>query len=704
MRRRLLSAFLLVACLVMAILGGFLVVFSRNQHIRNAENYAENQAKVLRVYLAGYYCTLSGTAETNLNYYENPKDNSNSTASNPDSADSPVNTDNPANTNSSANLQINAELARLSQESGLRITLIGKHGVVLADTGSDPAKMDSHDTRPEVAQAMSQGKGISIRYSQTLGTDMLYFALPVHDEQSTFLGVLRVAMPVKLMETELSRNWLTFGMVITAALAVAFVTATLQSKHLAKPVELMSQMSKEMAQGDFTERSFPNTGTEVDSLGTSLNSLAASLDMYIAELTRANEKMKTILDSAVAGMILVHANGIVSSVNASAERILGCKPEETQGMQFHSVIRNSEVNRLFETSLLDKKPQRKEIKILFPSERILDVTAVPLLFSVDSEESDPKKAGPDGVLLVFYDLTQVRRLETTRSDFIQNISHELRTPTTVIKGFAETLRDVPPDDKESVKEMAGLITDEVSRLYSLVESLLSLAKIESGRVIVKKAWLDAHTALGQIIRKMEPLALQNQQTILLDRPEQHGEPQKIQQQYKPQEPGQIHQPQQPEQRDKPLHQETPIRFFADLSLFQTIFANLLDNAVKYSGLGGHITVSIRQIGNMETNTAANPKATCRRANSKGQGTTQETPLGPGVLFTVSDDGPGISEEDLPRIFERFYRSSKDRSRSTGGSGLGLSIVKHCVGLQGGKVWAENGPGQGTTFYVWFPDP
>jgi two-component system phosphate regulon sensor histidine kinase PhoR len=703
MRRRLLSAFLLVACLVMAILGGFLVVFSRNQHIKNAENYAENQAKVLRVYLTGHYCTLSGTDEANLNYNDNPKDNPNSTANNPDSADSPVNTDHPS-TNSSVNSQINAELARLSQESGLRITLIGKNGVVLADTGGDPAKMGSHDTRPEVVQAMSHGKGISIRYSQTLGTDMLYFALPVQDEQNTFLGVLRVALPVKLIETELSRNWLTFAMVITAALAVAFVTATFQSKHLARPVELMSQMSKEMAQGDFTERSFPQTGTEVDSLGKSLNSLATSLDMYIDELTRANEKMKTILDSAVAGMILVNADGIVSSVNASAERILGCKPEETQGMKFHSTVRNSEVNSLLEASFLDRKTHRKEIKALYPTEKILDVTAVPLLFSVDSAESDPKKAGPNGVLLVFYDLTQIRRLETTRSDFIQNISHELRTPITVIKGFAETLRDIPPDDEESIKEMAGFITGEVSRLYSLVENLLSLAKIESGRVNMKKVWLDAQMALGQIIRKMEPLALQNQQTILLDRPEQPERQQKTQQQNEPQEPGQMCQQQQPEQHDRPVHQETPVRLFADPSLFHTIFANLLDNAVKYSDRGGHITVSIRQIGNMETGTAASPKAACRRTYSEREGTTRETALGAGVLFTVADDGPGVSEEDLPRIFERFYRSSKDRSRSTGGSGLGLSIVKHCVGLQGGKVWAENLPGRGTAFYVWFPDP
>ncbi len=644
MRRRLLSAFLLVACLVMAILGGFLVVFSRSQHIRNAENYAENQAKVLRVYLAGYYHSLSGAAAASIN------------------TDGPGHTDSPSNTNNNVS-QINAKLAKLSQESGLRITLIAKNGMVLADTGSDPAKMDSHDTRPEVAQAVSQGKGMSIRYSQTLGTDMLYFALPVHDEQSIFLGVLRVALPVKLMETALSRNWPTFAAVITAALTVAFVTATFQSKHLARPVELMSQMSKEMAQGDFTERSFPKTGTEVDSLGTSLNSLAMSLDMYIAELTKANEKMKVIFDSAVAGMILINADGTVSSVNTSAERILGCKQKAIQGMQFHSAIRNSEINNLLEITFINRKTQQKEIKVLYPSEKILDVTAVPLLFSVDSSENNPEKTGPKGVLLVFYDLTQIRRLETTRSDFIQNISHELRTPITVIKGFAETLRDVPPDDKESIKEMAGFITGEVSRLYSLVENLLSLAKIESGHVNVKKTWLDAHSVLGQIIKKMEPLALQNQQTILLGPP----------QQYKPQHA---------EQHDEFVHQETPVKLFADPSLFQTIFTNLLDNAVKYSGQGGHITVSIRQIGKTKT---------------------QGTPLGAGVLFTVSDDGPGVSEEDLPRIFERFYRSSKDRSRSTGGSGLGLSIVKHCVGLQGGKVWAGNGPGRETSFYVWFPD-
>ncbi len=669
MRRRLMMSFLLTACVAMLILGTFLVFFARHQHAEDAKTQALNQAKILRNYL--------------LNVYEDLGKNQQEGSS---------------GVTATQTEEVMTNLIKLSDETGLRITLIDPQGVVFADTGLADAEVDyghlgAHDTRPEVIQAISEGVGIAIRHSDTLGADMLYCALPVMDDQNQLLGVLRVSLPLRLIEKELTRNWPLFAGVVITALAVAFVTALIQSKNLSRPIELMSQMSAEMAQGSFDKYQIPKTGTELDELADLLNSLASSLDLYISELTKSNAKMKTILDSSISGILLVTADGKISSMNPSASKILGYPNDLAEGMPLHTVVRNLDICNLFENALKESSIQKKEVSLYYPSEIILEVTALPLLSSkvmrdatlsdlTSSHKADSLFTGaltsekedsqtPEGVLIVLYDLTTLRHLETTRSDFIQNISHELRTPITIIRGFAETLAEAPPEDRETIQEMSALITKETKRLSNLVESLLELANLESKNVQFEPTWLNATSAVKETVKKMEPIAAEKGQTISF---------------------GPFLAP------DSKLIGE-PIEVYADPSMFDTVLSNLLENAIKYAGDGANITVSLDCLRNSQHKTSEPLGTILGTIDESGQR------IGPGgVVLVVSDTGPGIPPEDLPRIFERFYRSSKDRSRARGGSGLGLSLVKHCVNAHGGRVWVQSKPKEQTSFFVWFPDP
>jgi len=687
-QRRLMRSLLLTACIAMLILGTFLVFFARHQYIKDAETQALNQAKVFRNYLLSAYEDLARYQEQGVSGYPTAEAE-----------------------------EIMQDLASLSKETGLRITLMDSKGVVFADTGLTNAEFDyehlgSHNTRPEVVQAISEGVGIAIRYSETLGADMMYCALPVRDDENRTLGVLRVSYPLNLIEKELSRNWPLFAGVIITALTVAFIAALIQSKNLSRPIELMSQMSAEMAKGSFDRYSVPKTGTELDELAEMMNSLASSLDLYISELTKSNTKMKTILDTSISGILLVTPDGKISSMNPSASRILGYPNDLAEGMPLHAVVRNLDICNLFEDALRESSIEKKEVRLYYPSEITLEVTALPLAGEnpasyeiastanhgeADSPSADymlPEKANgrvPEGVLIILYDLTELRRLETTRSDFIQNISHELRTPITIIKGFAETLAEAPPEDKKTIQEMSSFITKEVSRLSTLVEDLLDLANLESGSVRFEPIWLDATAIVQETIKKMEPIAAEKEQTILF-------EPVLVADSGPGYESGKI-----------PVRS---VKVYADPSMFDTVLANLLDNAIKYSGHGSDIAVSLHELRAVEGK-ISEPPATRKREDtclpyswqdlSAANQFAREVGRG-GVVLVVSDTGPGIPSEDLPRIFERFYRSSKDRSRARGGSGLGLSLVKHCANMHGGKAWAQSNPGERTSFFVWFPDP
>ena len=248
------------------------------------------------------------------------------------------------------------------------------------------------------------------------------------------------------------------------------------------------------------------------------------------------------------------------------------------------------------------------------------------------------------VVLVFHDITELRRLEKIRKDFVANVSHELRTPLTAIKGYVEALLDGAKDDPVASAKFLDIILMQSDRLNLIIEDLLELSKIESGRVVFKEEQLDLRHIIDRTLSMMKPIANKNGHRLVSS------------------------------------VDDTLPPIAGDEGRLVQVLTNLLDNAVKYTPAGGTITVGAKLVPEI--------------------GITEQT--GRTIELSVTDTGIGIPEQDRPRVFERFYRIDKARSRELGGTGLGLAIVKHIVEGHGGQVWMEANQPQGSRFVVRLP--
>jgi two-component system phosphate regulon sensor histidine kinase PhoR len=325
--------------------------------------------------------------------------------------------------------------------------------------------------------------------------------------------------------------------------------------------------------------------------------------------------------------------GRILQVNPALERMFGVTRAETRGRPSLEVFGHSELNALVSSVLATRTGQKDEI-ILTPSGRCLDVEA-----SVAGGEQDNEACA----VLVFHDITELRRLENIRKDFVANVSHELRTPLTSIKGYVEALLDGGKDNPETSVRFLEIILKQSDRLNLILEDLLQLSKIESGQLQFKKEPLHIGSVIERTIAMIKPLAEKKQHRLR----------------------SQV-------AADLPL-------ISGDEERLVQVLANLLDNAIKYTPEGGQITVTARRI---PPSRAEAPRTS--------------------IELAVTDTGIGIPEQDRPRVFERFYRVDKARSRELGGTGLGLAIVRHIVEGHGGQVWVEGNMPTGSRFVVRLP--
>lgn len=543
-------------------------------------------------------------------------------------------------------------LARdIAQKTGFRVTLIDSSGKVVLDSHEDPAVMENHLGRPEIQEALVNEHGSSTRWSSTMKCSMLYVASRV-DSGGRTVGYLRLSVPLTALQEGIVAGLPWFLAGLGVSVFVSIVVALLEATRISRPLESMCRAARRMASGEFREYQYPPADEEIAALGATLNFLAASVGKLVRDLESSNQKIATVVQSSVSGMVLVGADRRVTMANKASADILGESAQSLEGLPYVRALRNTALVTLVSKALETGKPQSAEVKILVPAEKVVYAYALPVESAAGRE-----------VILVLHDITHVRRLETVRSDFIQNISHELKTPVTIIQGYAETLRDAPPDDPIMVKEMATLVASEAERLSELVRNLLELASVESGHLTLRLEEVNPASVVAEVVRRMMPLAKKKGLTLADSTPSGPN-------------PTRADTESGPDGRRLPRLPAPSIT--ADRALVERALTNLVDNAIKYTPSPGVVEVWAED------------------ATSSGLG------LGPGALFAVRDTGPGLAPEDKERVFERFYRGSKDRSRETGGSGLGLSLVKHWVGAHGGKTWAESEEGRGSTFYIYLP--
>jgi two-component system phosphate regulon sensor histidine kinase PhoR len=509
---------------------------------------------------------------------------------------------------------------------GLRVTIIALDGKVLGDadlTREQLLTVENHANRPEVKEALSSGLGVSKRFSYTIKKDMLYTAIPFGKEKAE--GVLRFSVPLHTIEILQAKMHRVVGVSIVGILLLSLGLTFLMSMFVSRPLSEMSAIAKSMAQGDFSKKAAIHTHDEIGDLAQSLNLMSEEIKDKIGKLASERTKLDLVLSSMFEGVIVTDDNERIILMNPSLRKIflVDANPEGKKPLE---VIRNTAVQDIVDRIVQGRQGlATEEITVNIPEEKILKVNGVPIVRNDKFE----------GAILVFHDITELRRLEQIRQDFVANVSHELRTPISSIKGYAETLLEGALEDKDNAKEFISIIYQDSNRLANLINDLLDLSKIESGKMKMNFIPLDPVSLIKRAVTVIENQAKAKSIALKLD-----------------------------------FASDLP-KIKADETRFSQVMINILDNAIKYSSEGGSATISAKVVNNA-------------------------------LQIDISDTGIGISEKDLPRIFERFYRVDKARSRELGGTGLGLSIVKHIVSAHGGQVWVKSELGFGSTFSFTIP--
>ncbi len=370
----------------------------------------------------------------------------------------------------------------LASVAGVRVTLVGPDGIVAGDSDVATARLhrlENHSHRPEIVQALAQGHGSSVRHSITLGARLMYAAVPIM-RQGTIVGAARVALPLTQVDEATSHMRKTLGVAALLALAVAAVVSYSAAGLTSRRLLELTGAARKMAAGDLAARTRAGGRDEIAALGTALDQLAESLAHSLAELRAERDLLTGILSSMNEGVLVVGADGRIVLSNPALRAMLFV-PQDAIGKSVLQVIRNADLSRVLEAAARGE-PSEAELELSGLRPRRVLVRSVAL------------RDAPRGVLSVFVDVTELRRLESVRRDFVANASHELRSPLTTVRAAAETLRGVENDAKASAR-FIDLIERNANRLASLIDDLLELSRIESRELELELEPLD----LGAVV-------------------------------------------------------------------------------------------------------------------------------------------------------------------------------------------------------------
>lgn len=445
---------------------------------------------------------------------------------------------------------IEALLKELATRVDHRITIIDTAGVVIADSWENPTAMENHAQRPEVRDAIAGEKGVAIRYSTTVSENLLYVAVPVRDGAQT-VGVVRVAATLASVEAAFSqiRSVLLIAFLVTSVFGV-LLSFRLARKYTA-PLEKITQVARQMGLGQLDKRVTIKTGDEIEVLGHTLNNLAASLDDKLNEIVAEKRKLELILANMDNAVLLLDRYGRVTDVNNLAAAVFGISPGML-GQHNIQVIGHSALEKAVRETVDQGQSRHIDLKTNFSGvKRVFQVFLAPTS-STDNEIT--------GVLCVFHDITALKEVEERQAEFIANASHELGTPLTAIKGFAETLLDGAIQDPHLGVKFITIIQEEADRMHRLVKDLMQLARLNSAeyRQQVRLEPTAVDTVAATVVNQLYPQWHAKELTVTLDA------------------------------------RETPLIARANPDWLTQVLVNLLDNAVKFTPAGGAIVIACRE--------------------------------------------------------------------------------------------------------------
>jgi two-component system phosphate regulon sensor histidine kinase PhoR len=369
---------------------------------------------------------------------------------------------------------LNELIKNLSARIKSRITIVDRQGRVLADSeksGQEVFRMGNHLNRPEIKSAFQGEIGIDTRYSSTLKINMLYTALPIKDK-SGIVGALRLSIPLTNIQKALWTIRKTILLGLFFAIALAFLIGSILAGQTIYLINRMIDISRKFAKGDFSSRIFRSSRDEIGQLADTFNKMAQDIEDKIREIQKQNQQLAAVFDSMIEGVIAVDKTGHIISINPAIEKIFGVSQAIAKGKFFLEAIPNNDILEIINSVLKDGNPVSKDLNLTWPVQKIFQVNAVAIF----------ENENVSGCFLVIHDITEIKRLETMRRDFVANVSHELKTPLTSIKGFVETLLEGALEDKENNRHFLMIIQQHVDRLNNLINDLLDLSRIESRRI------------------------------------------------------------------------------------------------------------------------------------------------------------------------------------------------------------------------------
>ena len=529
-------------------------------------------------------------------------------------------------------VDLNSLMKSLGATVHTRFTVILPNGKVVADSDKDWQVMEPHSDRPEIVEALeTRESGHQMRWSATLKKELMYVAVPVfaprNGESRPVIAVARASIPTATIQESL--GWLRTRLIIGALLVIGLIALVSMwtSLRIHRLIRSMAEGAEQFAEGKLEHRLVPTGFAEIDILSDSMNHMANDLSDRIETILRQQNELEAVLVSMQEGVLAVNNEQIVINLNQTCADLLGASLEQVRGRLIHEVIRKSDLLRFVETTLNREEPIEEDIRIRGDEERWLNAHGTRL------HDAQGKQIG---ALVVLHDVTRLRRLENVRRDFVANVSHELKTPITSIKGFVETLLDGATEDRENSIRFLEIVSRQVNRLEAIIEDLLTLSRLEKGS--------------EEQITRLERGRISEVIKAAVEMCEQKASVKEIR---------------------IDVHCEPQLEVQMNSPLLEQALVNLIDNAVKYGPAGSHIDVTAEQ--------------------ENGR-----------VALRVQDEGCGIEPKHLPRLFERFYRADKARSRELGGTGLGLAIVKHIALVHRGSVGVQSTVGRGSTFSILLP--
>jgi two-component system phosphate regulon sensor histidine kinase PhoR len=520
-----------------------------------------------------------------------------------------------------AGAAIDDEADRLAQAIEGRVTLIGGDGRVVGDSSADGdalAALENHLDRPEVQMARDSGIGLVERYSTTVGADLLYAAVPARHLE---IAYVRVALPLTTVAEQARRVGgnaiLAFALAAPLAVLLAWVSSTVLSRR----VQAIAGVARRYSTGDLTRPSHDYGSDELGTVARVLDVSVQDLGRRIEELARDRAHMEAILAGMVEGVLVLDRQGRVQLVNRAAQEMLSVDASAV-GRRYLEVIRHPDISAQLTAALRGGEVDAHELPLGRDSSRVFVARAAPVSAS-----------GGGGAILVLHDISDLRRADQIRRDFVANVSHELRTPLTAIRGYVEALLDEPPDEQQT-RNFLEIVARHTARMDRLVTDLLRLARLDARQEPLDIAPCSLEQIFSSVINDLSQIIAAKEQHVTT------------------------------------AVAPDACTISADPAKLHDIVRNLVENAVNYSPERADIRLEAMRVDGR-------------------------------VTITVSDSGPGIPPSALSRVFERFYRVDKARSRP-GGMGLGLAIVRHLVELHGGRATAENRPEGGARFTVTLP--